>query len=400
MLFLANMYPLETDHIYSPLGFIRGEENITFIQRSLIEGMERELGHGCSVINKMLVHPRKNKRVIYSEWNHLNQKCINFSYFCLPFFSSNILFLFAKKHIKNWLIEHEKMDKLVVAYGLTNYNLQALAYAKKYSKVKTVLIIPDLPEYTKNNRNSLLLSLKNQLTNFITSLLEKKYLPEIDMLFLFSEKMASKLHRLFDYRIMEGIATDNFSSIIPERLFDKNNYIAFYGGGLHKRYGVDLLIDSLKYIKNDNYYLVICGNGDYVPEIEKMKLYDKRIIYLGVVPRHRFLALQLGSDLLINPRTSNQAFSDYSFPSKNMEFLSSGVPFIGFKLGGIPDEYDRFITYPKDETAQELANSISTFINGNKEGYLAKALEAKEYVLTKKNKYEQARAIIDSVTYQ
>ena len=38
----------------------------------------------------------------------------------------------------------------------------------------------------------------------------------------------------------------------------------------------------------------------------------------------------------VNPRQNNEEFTKYSFPSKTMEYLASGVPVVAYKLDGIP----------------------------------------------------------------
>lgn len=396
ILFLTTMFPDVVSDFYNEKMFVSGDENITFIQQSLIEGFEKNEDVAVSIINKTLISKQEDYRVPEKTWiSEKGKRGVSFSYINKPLFSSNLLFGYTKKHIDKWLLENEDTEKSVIAYALTEYSLKALSYIKKKNpKIKTGLIVPDLPEYTKIRSSNPLINIKNSITNRHISKSIKKSVPYIDSFMLFSKHMAKPLGCEEKYIVFEGLATDNFSGILPERIFDNSKKIILYGGGLHEKYGLKLLCDAFSLIKDEEYRLVLCGTGSFVPEIERRAKEDSRISYLGRVPREKLLAYQAGADLLVNPRTSAQIFSDYSFPSKNMEYLSSGVPFVGFKLGGIPDEYDCFINYSNDEMPENLAKTMIETLSVNRAEAVNKASLAKEYVLAYKNKEMRAKEIL------
>ena len=397
--FLTNMFPQQTAEEYARLGFGQGGANITYIQTALIHGLEQASGTCCHIINKALIRG-KGGPVPTLYWNHALQQSrqdVSFGYLNKPVFSSNLLFHYSKKHLKRWLGQIDGQG-ILIAYGATNHNYQALTYAKKRRPdIVTGLIVPDLPENTKAYGKSRLMDLKNRITNYLTRRSFRRSAACIDVFFPFSAHMCDALQCWDRYRVLEGIATDTFAGITPRRDFDESKRIVLYGGGLNKAYGLDILLDAFGQIADPDYRLVLCGNGDYVPTIKQAMERDGRICYLGTIPREELLALQLGADVLVNPRNNQQIFSNYSFPSKNMEYLSSGVPFVGFKLGGIPDEYDPYITYPREETPQALADALLWVCREGREQALARAAQAREFVLSHKNKYAQAQRILDKM---
>lgn len=397
VLFISNMFPIEMRNNYHDYRLIQGGENITFIQQSLIEGVDDNREAPCSIINKLLIKKdAKGRRVIKkSEWSHAEgAKDVSFAYLNIPGFSSNLIYYAAKPYIRKAIKNNKNQNLLVIAYGLTNYTLQALSYTKRKSNAMTTLIVPDLPQHTKKQDGSGLTNIKNSITNYITQKYEQKYLKDVDLLLPFSIKMVPALNYSGTYHVFEGICTDSFSMIQPEKLFDKEKTV-LYGGGLHGKYGLDILLDAFSLIDDSNIRLVLCGDGSYVSEIKRRVALDQRIVYLGRVPRKRLLSLQLGADVLVNPRSGKQVFSDYSFPSKNMEYLSSGVPFIGFHLGGIPAEYDPYINYPENESPQSLAKKIIEICGEHNSAARKTAFLAREFVLKNKNKDVQAKLILD-----
>ena len=97
---------------------------------------------------------------------------------------------------------------------------------------------------------------------------------------------------------------------------------------------------------------------------------------------------------MVNPRSTKEEFTKYSFPSKNLEALSSGVPFIGYKLDGIPDEYDEFINYPSDDSISALSRCIYDVCIDSGGQYSEKAKKASEWVNSNKNCRIQAKKLL------
>ena len=157
------------------------------------------------------------------------------------------------------------------------------------------------------------------------------------------------------------------------------------------------LLEAFGKIENENLKLVICGFGEAEEIIKEKEKQDSRIVFLGRVDRTDVLALQKNAAVLVNPRQNNEEFTKYSFPSKNLEYLSSGVPLVAYKLDGIPDEYDDFIIYPVDDTEISLANEITKICNMADEDRKTLGLKAKDFVFKNKNKVTQSQKIIEFV---
>jgi glycosyltransferase involved in cell wall biosynthesis len=104
--------------------------------------------------------------------------------------------------------------------------------------------------------------------------------------------------------------------------------------------------------------LIICGVGDSEKEIIDAAKFDDRIVFLGQLPREEVLRIQTEATVLVNPRKNHEEFTKYSFPSKILEYLSAGKPVVAYKLDGIPDEYDAYLHYPSDESAEALSKKI------------------------------------------
>ena len=73
------------------------------------------------------------------------------------------------------------------------------------------------------------------------------------------------------------------------------------------------------------------------------------------------------------------------------------MPLVAYKLDGIPDEYDEYISYPKDNSETALAEEIIKICNMSDEDRIAKGKKSKDFVFLNKNKVAQAQRIIEFI---
>ena len=154
-------------------------------------------------------------------------------------------------------------------------------------------------------------------------------------------------------------------------------------------------MNAFESIKDDDYRLVIAGGGAEEETVKCFAAKDTRITYLGFISPSEVERWQQMATVLVNPRTSEREFVKYSFPSKNMECLASGKPYVAHKLPCNPPEYDDYIQYPADESDEALAQKIVEVCELPKEKREAMGRRAREFILREKNPKVQCKKIID-----
>jgi len=170
-----------------------------------------------------------------------------------------------------------------------------------------------------------------------------------------------------------------------------------YTGTLNPQFGIVTLLEAFSQIRDPALKLMICGFGEAEEQILQMQKTDPRIIYLGKVDRKAVLPLQRGATVLVNPRQNNEEFTKYSFPSKTMEYLASGVPVVAYKLDGIPDEYDAYLNYVEDNSAESLAKTLTQICNMDETARKEMGKRGAEFVLENKNARVQTRRILELI---
>lgn len=403
VVFLGGLFPKETEQeIYSnSKGSVDNAANS--LQWKVVKGLDCVLDKPVTVINSLFIgsFPKRYKKYMIKNYifNHSeNTTDINVGFLNLPiiklFFKYTSLF----PHLKKWAKTQSNKKKIVIAYSLANNVVESVCYIKNnYPEITTVIIVPDLPQYmnTSINKSFLYTLFKKISMKHIDARLKK-----IDGFVLLTKYMAEtlKIDRK-NFVVVEGVADKHITDPDkPIQIDQKNIKKIVYTGTMNEKYGVLNLVNAFKLINNHDYRLVLCGAGDAVSEIQKIAKLDARIDYKGQLQPAEITAIQQSATVLINPRQNNEEFTKYSFPSKNMEYLSSGIPLIAYKLDGIPDEYDRFIFYVTDDSVKTLANRIDEVCNLPEGFRQSFGSDASTWVLKEKSGKAQAMKIMNLIS--
>ena len=294
------------------------------------------------------------------------------------------------QELKNWCLEDDE-EKTLFVYTVCAPFMQAVSRIKREClKLKVCAIIADLPEMSSlSSRKSLLQKIfaKNQANKAYDNI------NCVDAFVLLTKQMADYMGIQKPWMVMEGIA----SSTTPCSFRKTDKKTILYTGTLHKRFGVLSLIEAFRQISGEEYRLVVCGVGDSEQQIHEHAKQDTRIVFMGQVTRETALQLQQEATVLVNPRQNNEGFTKYSFPSKTMEYLASGVPVVAYKLDGIPDEYDSYINYVTDDSAESLARKLVEICDLDEETRRALGRQGTEFVLKNKNARAQTRRILEFI---
>lgn len=298
---------------------------------------------------------------------------------------------FANRHpfcrqLRKWVRSDSGRPKVLLLYTPTRLFLSLAKYVKHLNPaIMTCCIIADIPEFITGRTLHGAAKLFSDYEVRKTSALYRY----IDRFVLLTEQMAPKLGITVPYLVMEGIAPE--PSAVPAAAIAAGDYI-LYTGTLNYEFGIEVLLQAFALIQNPRWKLVICGFGQAEKAIREAS--DPRIVYLGRVDRAQALALQQGAMLLVNPRQNNAEFTKYSFPSKTMEYLASGVPVVAYKLDGIPDAYDPYLNYVPDNSPEALAAVITAIGSLSAEARQAMGQRAKAFVTGEKNAKKQAGRIL------
>lgn len=174
-----------------------------------------------------------------------------------------------------------------------------------------------------------------------------------------------------------------------------DNKTVFYAGSIREEYGISHLLRAFSLIEDKDYRLVIAGGGAGEEIVKEYAKKDKRIVFLGFITPQEVQKRQMESYVLVSPRQSHLEYVKYSFPSKSVDSLASGIPYIAHQLPCDPPEYAEYINYPADESDESLKNKIMEICELPEEKRKAIGQKAKDFILREKNPTIMTKRIVE-----
>ena len=197
--------------------------------------------------------------------------------------------------------------------------------------------------------------------------------------------------------VVEGLVDSEMKVMKPTPYQDGRRHIT-YTGALNARYGVKTLVEAFMCLPQEDIVLDVYGKGPMDAEMPEYAKKDARIHYHGMVPVEESVKAQRSSYLLVNPRPTKEEFTKYSFPSKNMEYMATGVPLLTAKLPGMPLDYYPNVFLFEDESVEGLRKRLDEILVMHETEVKAKGQQGKNFVMDNKNNIRQAERVMEMLS--
>lgn len=365
------------------------------LQWGIVKGLDG-LGKNVTIFNSIYVgsYPRLYRKIMIPtfHFSHGSEKNdINIGFINIAGIKVLSRYYTVKRELDKWASIDSGREKVLLIYAMTTPFAQLAGYIKrKYSSIKVIYIIPDLPMYmnvTKVQESAVYRTRKK-----IEEFLFHRSLKNVDGYVLLTDSMKEWFTTDINYTVVEGMATiDN--TIDVDDIKKKKQIL--YAGGIKREYGVIDLVSAFSQIDDPEWELVIYGDGTDMESVCEYAKKDVRIKIMGSAPNAVVMKHQREAALLINPR-KNQEMAKYSFPSKTLEYMLSGTPMLGYKLAGIPEEYyDNMFVIQDSENGMEEALRMAMDLPETERIKMGE--KAKHFVVKEKNPEKQCQKILELI---
>ncbi|MBP6182584.1 glycosyltransferase [Flavobacterium sp.] len=334
-----------------------------------------------------------DKKTIKRKWFNIKNSISNgVEYYYLPilnllFLKEIIIFTSTFLYYLKWMLT--KKDKIVINNILNlTVSITSLLLSKLF-KIKCIAIVTDLPIYM--GEDILVDSFKMRLYKKLASYFILKY----DGYILLTEQMNEIVNvNNKPFLVMEGLVDYNINKTSNKTNNFKREFKIIYAGSIHRKYGILNLINAFIKLKNKEINLHIYGNGDLEKEVEYISKNNPNIKYFGTIANELLINELKNAYLLINPRPISGEYTKYSFPSKNIEYMSSGTPLVTTNLPGIPKEYYPYIYILEGDKEIDIFNMLYKLINLPISEIEEFGKKSKKFVQDhKSNKYQTERVL-------
>ncbi len=371
---------------------VRGIQNAADkLQGAIVRGLSQVEGVNVSIVNSLYIgsYPRRYRRMripsfAFSYAGNVPGKNVGFCNLTAYKWLSRYRGI--KKAIKAWAKTESQRQKVLLIYALTTPFTQMAAYVKKHFKdIKVCIVVPDLPEYMNPAamQKTVFRFLKNREIAMI-----RRSIRNVDSYVLLTDTMKEWFQKPITYTVVEGVA----SSVEKMEEATQPKQTILYAGGVKEEYGVPDLVKAFLKFGAPDWELEIYGDGPAIPMIQELAEGHDTVKIMGMAPNHVVVEAQRRSAILVNPR-KNQIFTRYSFPSKIMEYMSSGTPVLAYKLDGIPNEYDPYY-YPIEDKEDGLVEALRRVTALPEEDRQQMGCNAQRFVLENKTPKKQCEKIV------
>lgn len=397
MIFIGGIFLSNKNEIFSksigPVQFAASN-----LQKNIIKGLELNLNEKLDIINAVFIgsFPKKFRSFNYKGEKHRNTESVFFEdigFLNLPIIKQIHRTIEIHKSLVKWKKTNPK-DKRIIIYSLhLPFVLAATHFKKSNNGYSITLIVPDLPEFM--NFDEKVRPLFSFLKMIDTKLIYSR-IKHVDSLVVLTEKMMEKMNVTnIPYVVIEGMCDPTEGrSIIQAANENPNEKIILYSGSLHKKFGILLLIEAMLLLSDSSYKLWICGEGDAKNDILEATKSNNNITFFGQIERDDVLDLQSKCTVLVNPRSANDIYTMYSFPSKTFEYLLAAKPVIMDKLKGIPKEYYEYLYFVEEYSPKGFAEKIKELCNMSNIELLKIGQKCRDFVINEKNYIKQCEKII------
>ena len=394
LLYLGSYADKHTIEIINKSSSNEGQVSIAAVKYSYLIGEGIEEAIGKENITKIHLVPMgvHCKKLFFYKKNEGNTKYIPFVNLILLKQLSIIIYLLFYTII--WLFSNIKTKDKVITFSFIYLPfLLGILPAKFIRNTKIISFVPDMPSF-EFSYSKTKFSIKKILTPLYIFSVNK--LMNLNDSYVFITEQMKELLKNRPYMVMEGLIDFYNINKSQSSVVKTGKKALMYSGALYKKFGIKMLLDAFTQL-DGNYELWLFGSGDMVQEIKRVSLVDKRVIFYGNRPNDEVLKYQSSCTVLVNPRFSHEEFTKFSFPSKLMEYASSGTPVLTTKLPGIPREYDHYFHYIESESVDGFKESIRKLFETPQEELDLFGQNAKKFVLENKNHLSQMKKVVSFI---
>ncbi len=380
-------------------GYISGTSLHKFT-KAVIEGMDNNLSKHATVFNiiNTLNYPGFPDLLFKTErWSHDGTSqdwhigYINL--FGIKYITQSVNLY---KKLYKW-VKANSDDQCIICVHHIYFPSMVAAYFVKHrfkKKIKLCLITGDMTgNYGLMSQHKM--NLKQRLTNIMDNYIEK-LVKEYDC-YVFATRDMATAYGVIDkpFTVLEcAYIKTEYPEDLNEIHISRGTKIIFYAGSLRKEYGLVHLLRAFSQISDPDYRLWLAGGGNAEDIISEYQKRDSRIEFLGFLSPKEVHNRQRLATVLVSPRTAELEFVKYSFPSKTLECLASGTPYIAHRLPCDPPEYSDYIQYCLDDSDDALKNKIIEICELPLEQRKIIGKKAEEFIAREKNPTVMCKRII------
>ena len=173
--------------------------------------------------------------------------------------------------------------------------------------------------------------------------IEAKYIGACDVVITVNQSIATELERRYGVsgvRVIYNAERTRNTPAVSRRFHETfglpvDKRIVLLQGGLSAGRNLEVLVDAMRYVKDQSVVLVVLGDGLLLRSLQKMAQQEGlagRVYFHAAVPQNELLALTAAADAGVIPYQATCLNNHYCTPNKLFEFIAAGLPILATDL--------------------------------------------------------------------
>jgi glycosyltransferase involved in cell wall biosynthesis len=256
--------------------------------------------------------------------------------------------------VSRWILSNRTSRRVILLHGVQSCKLWGILFAQVFGRCNTISYITDDLGISLSWEKSLTRKMRNLDVALMLKGLQKAS-GVIAMTVCLAEKLAPGLPVL----IMPTIRQSSANELEPKPgCMDAGSFNIVYTGKLCQSYGLVLLMDAFMQADRPNWRLLISGWGEMEEQVRGFARNNPQVEYFGLLSSEELLELRQHADVLVNPKLTSTSTSDLAFPSKIVEYLSTGKPVVSTNLPIFDSEFRKHLVIAQSDSPEELIRCL------------------------------------------
>lgn len=295
--------------------------------------------------------------------------------------------------LKRWCKKFSECDKTVIVVNSPLFICRPLLKLKKKYPLKLYSLTVDLPRLEKSR----------SFKHFLLNCYNKYYfaaghrsLRGFDGLIGVNSNVKKALGLSIPFHKM-FIGIDNANECPINSVSLEKPYKVAFAGTFIDYNGIEELMQAVVSLDAEKYELHIFGYGPLCHKVEEYAEKFDNIQFHGQIPNSEMLPRLSQMDILVNPRVVNVDISDYTFPSKIVEYLATGKAVISTRFSAMPQEYENFAFIIDQATPEAIAQKLEEISNMSCDELSERCLASQAFIKDNHSYDKIAKEIIDFI---
>lgn len=269
--------------------------------------------------------------------------------------------LYENMYIFSYLLCNVKKDETIIVYH-SLLSMRAVNIAKKLKHFHMILEVEEI-------YNDVLLK------SNVSKKFEKKFIQSADA-YIFPTKLLNDKCNDFNKPFVLIHGTYQVSKEYPNIFNDEDIHVV-YAGILDPRKGGNIAVDIAKFLP-ENYHIHILGYGSE-QEVKDIKLkierqnkgYGAKVTFEGLLSGDKYIQFLQSCSIGLCPQDPRASFTNTSFPSKVLSYLSNGLAVVSVRIPSIESsEVGDLVYYYDSQDPESIADCILSVNLGNRKRYV------------------------------